>query len=94
MKSNMAYDQDRPLLRLETGDKAIIKVFCPVGPKNNRHKFKDTLASGTYEAIVVSKYVLECKEEPLLSGRYCYWNGNKWGCSGIYADELTKGEKV
>lgn len=41
---------------------------------------------GNYGAILTEPYYLQCDEQPLLSGRYNYWCGGKWGCSdGIYA---------
>lgn len=86
-----AYDSSMPLARLEKGDKAIIKVNkfpSSIVKEKDRIKYKD-IPTGVYEAVCVEPYYLECKEHPILSGRYCFWRGNKWGCSeGIYADEI------
>lgn len=92
MKKDMLYDRRRPLNRLEKGDKAIITVSSPVGLRNNKEKYK-SVPNGYYYAKVVDAFTLECPSQSLLSGCYCYWYGNKWGCSGIYADEVEGDEK-
>ncbi|MGF7011960.1 hypothetical protein M2146_002514 [Lachnospiraceae bacterium PF1-22] len=83
------YDPSRPLMRLETGDKAIIKYSkSEIENQKDSLKYKD-VPSGRYEAIVIAPYRLECKEHPVLSGSYNYWRGDKWGTSAlIYADEV------
>lgn len=87
---DIKYDQQRPLRRLEAGDSAIIEVKHS-GLERKTHKQKyGAIPDGTYKAKVVSPYELECEEYPVLSGKYCYWYGNKHGCAGpIYADELS-----
>lgn len=87
---DIEYDQHRPLRRLETGDKAIIKVSRRFSRANekDKEKYKD-VPDGKYEAIYIAPYRLECKEYPILSGSYNYWRGDKFRCSeGIYADEV------
>lgn len=82
------YDSYRPLMRLESGDKAAIRVTHNGLEKASLKKKYGHIPSGTYEAIVIAPYELQCSQHPELSGKYCYWIGNKWGCSGlIYADE-------
>lgn len=80
---DIEYDSSRPIRRLEKGDKANISVSNPTGKHAN-------IPNGTYEAICTEPYTLKCNEQPLLSGKYCYWYGNKWGCGGIYADEISR----
>lgn len=88
---NVEYDSSMPLKRLENGDKAIISVRHfdqSIVKEKDINKYKD-VPNGEYEAICVGEYKLECKEHPVLSGRYCFWRGNKWGCTeNIYADEI------
>lgn len=88
---NKEYNDSQPLARLEKGDKAIIKVTHldrSIVNEKDILKYKD-IPNGEYEAICVGEYKLECKEHPALSGKYCFWRGNRWGCSdGIYADEV------
>lgn len=88
---NIQYDTSMPLARLETGDKAIIKVNMfdsTIVKDKDIKKYKD-VPNGVYEAICVGEYKLECKEYPVLSGRYTFWHGSKLGCTyGIYADEM------
>lgn len=88
---NKDYDKSFPLARLEKGDKAIIKVNMfdvTIIKDKDIKKYKD-VPNGVYEAICIDEYKLECKEYPVLSGRYNFWHGDKWGCSyGIYADEI------
>jgi len=80
---DIEYDSGRPLMRLEKGDRAIIRVNSPT-----KDKYAD-IKNGVYKAICTEPYALICEEQPLLNGKYCYWYGNKWGCSGgIYADEI------
>lgn len=90
---DVEYDSSRPLRRLEKGDKAIIKVnkFHPdLVSKKDRNKYKD-VPNGVYEAIYIDDYKLECKQYPVLSGKYSFWGGNKWGCTdGICADEIKQ----
>jgi hypothetical protein len=80
-----------PLARLEKGDKAVIKVHAfhsSIVREKDLKKYKD-VPDGEYEAICVDDYKLECKEYPVLNGRYNFWHGDKWGCTyGIYADEV------
>ena len=82
------YDELFPLERLEKGDKAIIKVrYLGVATEKDFNKYKD-VPDGVYEAVCVGNGKLECKEYPVLSGKYNWWMGDKWGCTyGIYADE-------
>lgn len=88
---NIEYDSFMPLKRLENGDKAIISVGHfdqSIVKEKDINKYKE-VPNGKYEAICVGEYKLECKEHPVLSGRYCFWRGNKWGCTeSIYADEI------
>ena len=88
MKTNIKYDNGRPIMRLEKGDKAIISVtHFPFAKEKDKNKYGD-IPRGKYNAICIEPYYLQCEEQPLLSGRYNYWRGEKWGCSdGIYADE-------
>ena len=84
------YDCHRPLMRLEKGDRAIIKVrHNGLEKASHREKYGD-IPNGEYDAVVTAPYQLQCDRYPELSGKYCYWYGNKWGCGGlIYADELN-----
>ena len=86
---NENYDSSKPLARLEKGDKAIIRFTrFPFAKEKDKQKYKDVQV-GKYEAICTEPLVLECKEHPVLGGRFNYWRGDKWGCSeGIYADEI------
>jgi len=86
---DISYDSSRPLMRLEKGDKARIRhVKFPFARDKDKQRYKD-VPVGTYEAVCTEPFYLECAEQPLLSGRYNYWKGDKWGCSeGVYADEL------
>lgn len=85
------YDSSRPLMRLEKGDKAIISVSrFPFANSKDKERYKD-VPEGKYNAICVDYLYLECADYPILSGRYNYWRGDKWGCSeGIYADEANQ----
>lgn len=85
---DIKYDSSRPLMRLENGDKAVISVcHFPFAKDKDKEKYKD-IPVGIHEAICTEPYYLECKEHPVLSGRYNYWRGEKWGCSeGVYGDE-------
>lgn len=89
---NQKYDRGRPLARLEKGDKAIIKVRrIYISDENIPQKDRKyiNIPDGIYVAEYMGDYKLKCEEQPLLSGKYCYWHGNKWGTRyGIYADEL------
>lgn len=85
---NTNYDSSQPLKRLEKGDKAIIRVRKFSTKEKDKIKYKD-VPNGVYEAVCTKPFYLECKEYPVLSGRYTFWYGNKWGCTeGIYADEI------
>lgn len=88
---DIKYESSRPLMRLEKGDKAIIRVSKPpYATKKFLEKFKD-VPVGKYEATVVDEYTLDCEQYPILSGKYTYWYGNKFGYSdGIYADEISQ----
>ena len=85
------YDSSRPLMRLEKGDKAVIRFTrFPFAKEKDKQKYKD-IPIGRYEAVCIEPYYLECPVQPLLGGRFNYWRGDKWGCSeGIYADEVSK----
>ena len=88
---DIRYDSSMPLARLEKGDKAIIKVrrFHADFVKDKEIKRYKDVPDGEYEAIYVGDYKLECKEYTVLSGRYTFWHGSKWGTTyGIYADEV------
>ena len=52
----------------------------------NKEKYKD-VPEGTYDAVCIEEYYLKCEKYPILNGRYNFWHGDKWGCTGIYADE-------
>jgi hypothetical protein len=85
------YDWQRPLRRLEVGDSAIIKVRHNSLEKESQRKKYGAISDGVYKAQVIAPYELKCEDYPILSGKYCYWYGNKFGCSGlIYADELGR----
>jgi hypothetical protein len=85
------YDWQRPLMRLEAGDNAVIKVRHNGLEKSSHRKKYGAIPDGAYKAQVIAPFELECKDYPILSGKYCYWYGNKFGCSGlIYADELGR----
>lgn len=88
---NIKYDSDRPLMRLEVGDIAEIRVThfpTSIVKAKDQQKYAH-IPNGKYKAKVISEYHLECEEFPELSGAYNYWRGDKRGCSeGIYADEL------
>lgn len=88
---NEKYDLSRPLMRLEKGDKAIIRFTrFPFAKEKDKQKYKN-VTEGKYETVCTEPYYLECSQQPLLSGRYNYWRGDKWGCSeGIYADEVCR----
>ncbi|WP_045905240.1 hypothetical protein [Clostridium botulinum] len=92
MKS-MKYDSSMPLARLEKGDKAIIRVYRNIDsliPEKEKKKYGN-IPNGKYEAVCVGDCKLECKEYPMLNGKYCFWHGNKWGTHyGIYADEFIE----
>lgn len=85
------YDWQRPLMRLEAGDSAVIKVRHG-GLEKPAHKKKyGAIPDGVYKAKVIAPYELKCEDYPVLSGKYCYWYGNKYGCAGlILADELGR----
>lgn len=90
MKSELRYESDRPLRRLEAGDEAIISVrhFPAAIVKEKDRKKYGHIPNDIYKAVVVSPYRLRCDECPELSGAYNYWRGDKFGCSdGIYAQE-------
>lgn len=89
------YDEYRPLLRLQEGDKAYIYVdndgkYIGCGRRGADYfrKKYGHIPNGRYEATVVGHLTLECKEYPELSGKYCSWWGQKHGCAcvGIHAD--------
>ena len=87
---NFKYDSGRPIRRLEKGDKAVIRVthFASANSKD-KERYKD-VPSGSYEAVCVDYLYLECEIYPILSGRYNFWRGGRWGCSeGIYANEVN-----
>lgn len=90
MKSDMKYDSSMPLARLEEGDKAVIRVtHFRLANNKDKERYKDVPA-GKYGAVCVDYLRLECKEYPVLSGKYNFWRGDKWGCSElIYADEVN-----
>lgn len=89
MKS-IEYDWMRPLMRLEIGDSAIIKVSHNGLEKESHKKKFGEIPDGSYMAKVIAPYKLECEDYQVLSGKYCYWYGHKFGCSGlIYADEVV-----
>ena len=84
------YDWQRPLMRLEVGDDAVIIKHRGLGKASQREKY-GAIPDGVYKAKVIEPYVLKCEDYPILSGKYCYWYGNKFGCAGlIYADELGR----
>lgn len=87
---NINYDSGRPLMRLEKGDKAVISVsHFPFANSKDKALYKD-IPPGPYDAVCIDYLRLECEQHPILSGRYNYWRGEKWGCSeGIYADEAN-----
>lgn len=87
---NIKYDSGRPLMRLEKGDKAVISVSrFPFANSKDKERYKD-IPSGSYDAVCIDYLRLKCEKHPILSGRYNYWRGEKWGCSeGIYADEAN-----
>lgn len=87
---NIKYDESRPLVRLEIGDKARIMINKKYikGKEKDPNKYKD-VPDGIYEAVCVDEYKLECEEYPQLNGSYNYWRGDKRGTSIlIYADEI------
>lgn len=87
---DIEYDSSQPLLRLEEGDKAVIRVYkLPDSIISDKDKKKyGNVPNGEYEAICTGDYKLECKEHPVLSGKYNFWYGDKWGTNyGIHADE-------
>ena len=93
MRSDLKYDRDRPIRRLEAGDVAVISVIhFPESIVRDRDKIKYAhIPNGKYPAKVVEPYHLCCEEYPELSGKYNYWRGDKYGCSdGIYAYELNQ----
>ena len=82
------YDSYRPLMRLEKGDHAIIRVRHSGLEKPAHRKKYGHIPDGYYDAVVIAPYELQCDKYPELGGKYCYWYGNKWGCGGlIFADE-------
>ena len=95
MKTQFEYEDSRPLRRIEKGD--VVQIIV-INPEVQHKKFLSEKAkliceipNGHYKAICVSEsptWQLECKEQPLLSGAYTYWMGNKYHFTGIYADEL------
>lgn len=95
MKRNYDYDENRPLRRIEVGD--IVQIVV-IAPQIQHRKFSSEntqkickIPKGHYKAVCTSvspTWKLECKEQPLLSGSYTYWIGNKYHFTGIYADEL------
>lgn len=95
MRTDLEYDPDIPIGRLEAGDVAVISVIhFPDTIVNDKDKAKyGHIPKGEYLAKVVKPYFLSCEKYPELSGRYNYWRGDKRGCSdGIYADELKNKE--
>lgn len=83
------YDWMRPLMRLEIGDIAVIKVEHSNRESVRIRKKYGKVPNGVYKAKVIAPYELECQEYPVLSGKYCYWYGYKWGCTGtVWADEV------
>lgn len=90
------YCDSHPLRRIEVGD--IVQIVV-VGAQVQNRKFMSKKAyqickipNGHYKAICISvspTWRLECKEQPLLSGAYTYWGGNKYHFMGIYADEVN-----
>ena len=99
MKTNLSYEESRPLRRIEVGDFVQIIV---INPEIQNRKFSSkkviqtcNIPNGHYKAVCTSVFPtwrLECKEQPLLSGSYTYWNGNKYHFTGIYADELNSNQ--
>lgn len=99
MKDWLEYEDNRPLRRIEKGDAVQIVV---INPKVQNPKFYSDKAArickipnGRYKAVCVSEWPssrLECEEQPLLSGTYTYWGGNKFHFTGIYAAELDSAE--
>ena len=86
----MEYVRQRPLMRLEAGDDAVIRVRHRGLEKESHRKKYGTIPDGVYKAKVIAPYELECEDYPVLGGKYCYWYGNKFGCAGlIYADEAN-----
>lgn len=85
---NIEYDSSRPIMRLEKGDKAVIKItHATFENAKDKEEYKD-VPNGIYDAICVEPYKLVCVEYPVLSGYYNYWRGDKRACSGlIYANE-------
>ena len=76
-------------MRLERGDIAVIKVTHTVRESEKIKKKYGKVPSGVYIAKVIAPYELECQDYPVLSGKYCYWNGHKWRCAGtVWADEV------
>lgn len=85
---NIEYDSSRPAMRMEKGDKAVIHVtHFSFANSKDKEKYKG-VPNGKYEAICTDFLRFECPEYPILSGKYCFWHGNKWGCTdGIYVEE-------
>lgn len=93
MRTDIEYDPDRPLMRLEKGDMAIISVvhFPDTIVRDKDKAEYGHIPKGEYPARVIRPYTLSCDRYPELGGRYNYWRGDKRGCSdGIYADEVKK----
>lgn len=93
MRTDLGYDPDHPIRRLEAGDMAVISVIhFPDTIVRDKDKVKyGHIPKGEYLAKVIKPYTLFCERYPELSGHYNYWRGDKRGCSdGIYADELKK----
>lgn len=97
MKNNIPYDFNRPLNRCEVGDDVVISVCNPTvqNGKFLSDKMRRVLnvPNREYKAKVVRtapSYILNCEEQPLLSGAYTWWLGNKYHTCGIYADEIKE----
>lgn len=88
MKTDETYDKLQPLIRLEKGDAAVIRIDHSVCAREKDTKKYEKIPTGEYAAVCTDFCKLQCDEQPLLSGRYNCWYGDKWGCSeDIYADE-------
>lgn len=93
MRTDLEYDPDRPIRRLETGDTAVIFVtHFPDTIVRDKDRVKyGHIPRGEYAARVIKPYTLSCERYPELSGKYNYWRGDKRGCSdGIYACEFSQ----
>jgi len=95
MKHDIEYSETLPLRRIQKGDEVQIIVIDPEpqNPKFLTKKCREIMKipKGHYKAVCVQEspaWRLQCDKEPLLSGAYTYWGGNKYHMTGIYADEL------